>query len=423
MAHDITGIHKERGNLTGEFDAAEFRAMADLFMKLCKPGIVGYGTTATTTAKSTFAGTILTGGAFESGHCLVTGGAVIDEWYTDKIDFALAGAGGAALAAGTYNVYLRLKNCGTDGNRYFKAYPMVTDESEIYGVDYDGDADAFRVGTVDEDVYLVIRSGVVWDGAAFTDQGVDERAGKFGVIDLTAMGRGPILNVLMGNDDRYIEIDGLMVDELVVDDIKINDNGEIHFGNYARIYAPQNFKFESWGFTEWIFMNGGAFMDFGQNSRLDFGADSYVRMLNDSHLEILGTATLSVAGNFEKLVGSSMNLNDQEYTATPSPKGLYGAQQARCIAVVNHDGTLLWGFNVDSVVHVVGSGSYQINMKAQMDSTDYGLIPGLNMNQPSCTIDAVPAGALTFYVHTTQGGGASDLSFTVNVYGDKLQET
>lgn len=381
-------IHKNYAPGVTRVAAAELRGIADLLRTALRPGLVSLTNPALARPYKVNATTIGLG-AFTSGDSIVTGGAVCTAYVTDRIDLATAGDGGGPLPAATYNLYLRVQRAGTAANRVFACYPMVTTGAGAYDVDDPTHADAFRTGQVNytrPDVYLKLLAGITWDGTQITNAGsffsnlitTWGTRNIWGCLDLTDVGRGTAAAVVIGNG-RGLSVDQLLVDTFETNHLSILDNGLIECGDNVDVTFGNNPSIRFTGpVNEIIAEQGGLLFDLGTASEIRLGSGGLLKMLDGSLVEIAGDmdllngaiAQLAAGASLIGLQGSYIMAPANPAIGEPIANEVTGRHLFRALAVVDTDGTLLWGLNIDSV-EVTGTGEYTVNFQRNI-SGSYG---------------------------------------------------
>lgn len=449
-------IHKKYVDGATKIYGAEFRGAFDFLRAVGKAGLVSL--TNPDLAKPTKSGSVINLGAFTDGDGILTGGLMCHEFNVASIDFTTAAPGGGALAAGTYTLYLAADEGGTAGDRRPAASPRLTDKSGAWDVHDPAHPDAYATGTPNADrpdVYLVLLEGIVWDGANITSAFPNQAAWKamtfWGVTPLTSAARGNFEQIVIG-DERQLLLEDLSIDTLDVRVIDVADDGWLFLGTDSTVWGHDGANFHFWGASghQVHFYDGGADINLYMASQLTLGDNSVITLSGTNSRIVVGAASeIDVDGvvNFENagaLVaksggivqfddGAKVYFGDQEFTGIPGVGRVYGAMMPRAIAKVGFNGTLVWGFNVDSITKV-GTGEYKVNFKRSLGAGGHhGAQVTLHTQSEAindCEISAV-ALPLADYVyvgiakHTVIAGAhalaAEDQDFMVVVWGGELQ--
>lgn len=407
--------------------AEEFRGLAD-FLKACfRPGLVG----AANLARISCVGAVATANDFGAGDMLYTGGALVNAFDTTSIDFATAGAAGGPLAAGTYKIYVRLEQGGTTADRYYVASLCATDESNIYDVDDNEHEDARYTGTIDETVYLVLRTGVMWDGTNITDDGDDDRTNRWGTFN-EAMLRGTFAEAVI--DDRDIQVTNLdagTIDATTIETAFFNlaENGIAEFMENHQLWLGENGRMIFQGSYE---IDGTA-----GDVRIDLGADSNILLRDSATLELANGAKItgdSISGldmdGFVSLgaTGWVSTPKAQVYgtapAGTPEKDTLYAGLLVRALAKVTVGAGPGFDITVGGAVNIAsvsrgGVGTYQVHFTRSQDDVHYFALAYALGDNVQAEITNQAAGALL--VHTrhddTADHTAVDSSFAILVVG------
>lgn len=384
----MTHIHQNYAPGVTRVTAAQMRGIADLLRTAMRPGLVSLTNSQLARPYKINSTTIGLVGFIE-GDSIVTGGAVCTSFATDRIDLATAGDGGGALPAATYNLYLRIQRAGTTANRVFQCYPMVTTGAGAYDVDDASHPDAFRTGQVNftrPDVYLKLLAGITWDGTQITNAGsffsnlitTWGTRNIWGCVDLTDVGRGTAAAVVIGNG-RGLAVDQLLVGTFETNHLRILDNGQITCGVNVDVTFGNNPSIRFTGpVNEIIAEQGGLLFDLGTASEIRVGSGGLLKMLDGSAVAIAGdmnflngaVAQFNPGAALIGLQGSYMMAPPSPAIGEPIANEVTGRHLFRAIAVVDTDGTLLWGLNIDSV-SVTDTGEYTVNFQRNI-SGNYG---------------------------------------------------
>lgn len=404
-------IHQPKYDGLTRLTAAEFEGMTALQMDAFKPGLLSL--TNANLARATKSGAVVTCGDFTAGDAIVTGGALCLAWLVRTFDFATAGDGGGPMPAGTYTIYLRLQEYGA-GARSMRCYPSATTEAEVYGVDDAGDPDAWRVGTVDRDVYLVVAENVVWNGVDTLTPSTppDSRTDAWGAIDLARLGRGTHGEIVI--EDRALSFENL---DLTTLDVTVLDlDGILYVSDGSDVWAWNSY----WHFrsgTDFVCEDGPFLMDLGMAATLRIGGGV---IENDGDIE-MGSASQIVMNTGSSIIGSpgSYFMLPMTPAATnPIANEATGKHLSRAWALVADDGTLVDGLNVASVTKT-GTGEYRVNFGRALTGLNYG---GVATVQGIGDYSAVVAPVSSSYatVRTMNAGFDADAKFLVSFYGETI---
>lgn len=422
-----TGL-RSFGDAADPIYAADWRACVDILKAAFRPSLVGYAPAVSDVLKATISGTKLTYGAIQANTFVVTGNAKITELVDDELDFATAGVAGGPLPSGTYQVYWRVQFGGTESNRYFTAYPAASTEGALYGTDDDAHADAQRVGLIDRTVYLVTAS-VAWNGSTTLSALVDRRTNSFGPFDLTLLGSGIGGYVALGNANRGVEMTGLLLDSLFVDNVYLNAN--------ANVYGLGNVRFEFNGHTEFSFGNGAGpstLFDMGKNTDLQLREGSVLDLLDDAILNLAAAGHFNVHGAqhvknnalFEVQSGGVAYFQDGCVMLVPptlafaaTNRSVAWGQFIRAGAAVASAGTLIDGHNVASASQTA-TGVYDVTFSTAMATVNYGAIAIANSTTAPRHVEVDKATNKVTVKIFDLGGSPADSAFTVVVFFGQL---
>ena len=421
-------IYKNWSPAVTQFLAREARGLADLNKTAFLPGLRAEGAAAL--AATAQAGTAMNLTDFAVGDWLLTGGALCAAFETLAIDFATAGDAGGALPAGTYKLYLRLADAGDAGNAYYNATPGVTDESGAYDVDDETEPTAVRTGTVDEAVYLVVRTGIVWSGAAITDDGDDDRAGKWGLIDAAELLRGDRLEIII---NRGVQINGALdvlamyVGALQLTALELLGYGETIIGDYHSVVVGVGVGFELGDGVEVVAPDGGVLLDLGESSTLTLGTDSTLELADYATMLLGANSEATCDGFFHLTIMGALvadgrlvvNLNEAD-TIVPLKNTLYHKGVLRAAALVTVAGavpTVRDSLNVDTVTRTA-AGKFRVTFLHDFDSVFYAALPAADGENCNATVGARATGHVDIYVNQTDGvQAAADQSFSLLIFG------
>lgn len=342
-------LYKNYYDLATQIFAEEMDALGKILRQHFTPGLLG----AATLADITYSGApnhIATAVDFVAGDLIYSGAALMDAWYDRVVDFLLEGPGGGALPADTYDLVV---------------YPHAVDMGGGRMV-YQAHLQAVEHNTVDEQLYLVVREDVIWDGAQITNPGTDGKYYKYGLIDLGVMGRG---------DNGEIIVDGGR-DVSFVNEVIFDGGAELSAGQVLDVKATAEISvsgvldIENGGVQN---LRSGGQLLAKSGSNADFEAGSVLNMFGNTEVESGGT-------HYQK-DGSLFKFQSADFAGTPNVNEFCCAAVPRAGGYITSLGVLSWGWNVDSITHVADTGNFTVNLKRGFSSAaEYGVVLSVHNN-------------------------------------------
>jgi hypothetical protein len=389
-----------------KISAPEADAIARLLQLHNAPGLIGHADL----AKCLRSGTTMTCHAFDAGDKILTGLAVCESYQIAGVDFATAGNGGGALPAGTYSIYLDVIQSTGAAKRYL-CFPRAVNAAAIL--------------QPDPKIYLIVRTGVIWDGEVITDQGEDARAGKWGPLDLTALGRGDDDAVLVGDDRDWRFAGPVYFDGAVFSTAQTGINAEQYLslgsltgGGIFNILDDSTFW--TGDNFDWILYGAMTLDATSHPLKQIMGNGSILQMLNGAKIQSVAGETLHDLLTF----GSGLaTINDATPLAfescvlagTPIKNQFHGAAQVKARARVSADGSIISSLNIYGVTKSA-TGVYAVVYKRRFAaSDDYEC--QVTAASDAKVIGTALGGASGCTVYLWNDSGAVDCTFNLTVFG------
>lgn len=404
------GLYKSWVDDTTKLFAAEADAISRL-LGLLTPGLISPAGNYNF-AKASILGTTIKLVAFGATDRIVSARAIAATYYRDNIDFATAGDAGGALPAGTYNIYLDIHESATAAKTYL-AWPRA------------------MTAAVDESVYLVVAQ-VAWNGAALSSL-VDDRAGKWGVLDLTGLATGALTltdnDVVIGDErdwlfEGIVRHTGALVSE-------ITTLGKTAGGGIVNIRALTYFGINE---SYWQFLqpstieslSGDLQIDLGEASGISMGAGSHLRLTGlNTGFELGAEAWAIIDGTMFIMPGGDLSVSATgrvifetgDFAGTPAPNQLTGASFAKAWGELEGS-TIKNALNVASVVYN-NPGVYDVTFKTPLASLQYVVVPTIYAGGNLYTVHAMNLATTGFRLEQRDAAGqlANDYSVGFVVFG------
>ncbi|MFA5123705.1 hypothetical protein [Zavarzinia sp.] len=390
--------------------AAEADAMAKLLNVTLMPCLGGAMATATAAAPS-INGTRVEFAALGAEDGIVTGNALATAYYRDYVDFATGSEIGGPLAAGAYTLYFDIQESAGPVKTYLiKAAAVLTSEG------------------VDDALYLVVAT-VAWNGTDTLSSLVDLRAGQWGALDLTGMGRGDRTEVIIGDgrDWRFegdVQVDGRLTAKAFLDVGVVGvGGGTVNLygltGDHSAIIS---------GFVDWA-VEGPLVFTPGVAGKIDLnlGTNGVITVPSSADINVAGVAQIQVGGLLDVLgttafgdnslsqinTAADFHFESGSFTGTPTRNQFTGASILKAWARVQANGTITSNYNVASVT-ASGSGVYAVTFKRAMLSAALGapmIIPYGNSSDWHLSAMTIDVDHVDFTLNIGGLGANSDFIF------------
>ena len=392
--------------------AQEADAIGKTFHKQNSPGIFGIAPF----GQVSFAGTVATIQDFSiPGERLYSALALMDSYYDNDIDFSTA-AGGGPAAAGTYDLYIDAKEVDLGGGQ----------------MEYQAWLRYAATGTIDETIYLVVRTGVAWDGAAITSNGASDIEDRFGMMDLIELGKGKEDNVDLSTGSRGL---------ILPDNTYVPDSAEVHLGAGAVVNASAPLAkikiffgalleifglatIESTGELQVksggeLNVKSGGYVGVESGAVQDVKSGGVLNIEGDLDIESGGNAEVKSGGLFTMATGCKMIMGSADFAGTPDAEQFLPqcAPKALGIIATGIPPTITWGINIDSVSKPA-QGTYRIVLKRGFTDATKFFALAVSINGVSLFGVYVQVNTTTFDVKFYDDTGSlQDTNFGVAVFG------
>ena len=399
------GLYKSWVDDTTKLFAAEADAISRL-LGLLSPGLISPAGNYNF-AKASILGTTIKLVAFGATDRIVSARAIAAAYYRDNVDFATAGEAGGALPAGTYNIYLDIHESATAAKAYL-AWPRA------------------MTAAVDESVYLVVAQ-VAWNGAALSSL-VDDRAGKWGVLDLTGLATGALTltdnDVVIGDDRDWlfegtVRHTGPLVSE-------ITTLGKTAGGGIVNIRALTYLGINE---SYWQFLqpstieslSGDLQIDLGEASGISMGAGSHLRLTGlNTGFELGAEAWAIIDGTMFIMPGGDLSVSATgrvifetgDPPATHAPNQCSGAAIAKAWALIEGTGAIKTSMNVASIAYN-NPGVYDVVFQSPMESLQYVVVPTIYAGGAADSCRAMNLATTGFRLMQKNAAGALSNDYSV----------
>lgn len=292
-------LYQDRIPRMSRISASEFKSMTEMLRAATRPALVSLTTpglafpTPVEDPPGTFSK--LRCAPFAAGDFIITGGAGCTSYLDDTFNFATAGPTGGPLPAGTYTIYLRVDEAGL-GAKEMRCWPCATTEASLIDVDDESDTEAKFTGMVDSTRYLVLLTGVTWDGTNVTNSAPWWAAAAtahaqtktfWGALPLTALGKGTFSSIVIAGD-RGLTFHEALGHALQLDELHITNNGVVDIGSGADIDIGTGADLDVAKGGNVAFADGTGTGD--RSVDMTLGAYSKTTVKKDSEIDLFGTA-------------------------------------------------------------------------------------------------------------------------------------